>query len=110
MIIPINRVGFDGVLDGANQTGKSSPLSLLLFPLSLLFFLFSLFALTRQPSLSKDEIKSLTLRFCGCYQSPGLSSFDFRLSVPLLSVSRFYFGAERALVEFWKELVLVLYV
>nr|POE73535.1 hypothetical protein CFP56_42685 [Quercus suber] len=44
-----------------------------------------------------------------CYQPPGLSSFDFRLSVPLLSVSRFYFGAEGALVEFWKELVLVLY-
>nr|POE91097.1 hypothetical protein CFP56_14549 [Quercus suber] len=95
------------------QIRSPAPLSLLLFPPSLFFFLSSLFALTRQPSLShqdkiflsKDEIKSLTLRFCGCYQPPGLSSFDFRLSVPLLSVSRFYFRAEGALVEFWKELV-----
>ncbi|KAF3947219.1 hypothetical protein CMV_026616, partial [Castanea mollissima] len=44
----------------------------------------------------------------GCYQYPSLNSFDFRLLVPLLSVNRFYFGAEGALVEFWKELILVL--
>ncbi|XP_050286866.1 uncharacterized protein LOC126725897 [Quercus robur] len=43
-----------------------------------------------------------------CYQFPSLSSFDCRLSIPLLSVNRFYFGAEGAFVKFWKELVLVL--
>nr|POE54814.1 hypothetical protein CFP56_55556 [Quercus suber] len=48
-------------------------------------------------SFSKDEIKSLTLRFCGCYQSSGLSSFDFRLSVPLLSVNRFLFWSRGSL-------------
>nr|POF10081.1 hypothetical protein CFP56_15717 [Quercus suber] len=82
----------------ASHIRSPAPLSLLLFPPFFFFFLSSLFALTRQPSLShqdkiflsKDEIKSLTLRFCGCYQFPSLSSFDCRLSVPLLSVSRFY--------------------
>nr|POE74954.1 hypothetical protein CFP56_40843 [Quercus suber] len=70
---------------------------------------------TIYPSLKK-EIKELTLKFSfkllgfRCYQPPGLSSFDFRLSVPLLLVSRFYFRAKGALVKFWKELVLVLYV
>ena len=54
-----------------HQIRSPAPLSLLLFPLSLFFFLFSSFASTRQPSLShqnkislsKEEIKGLILKF-----------------------------------------------
>ena len=54
-----------------HQIRSPAPLSLLLFPLSLFFFLFFSFASTRQPSLthqnkislSKEEIKGLTLKF-----------------------------------------------
>ena len=54
-----------------HQIKSPTPLSLLLFPLSLFFSLFSSFASTRQPSLShqnkislsKEEIKGLTLKF-----------------------------------------------
>nr|POF03725.1 hypothetical protein CFP56_06644 [Quercus suber] len=42
---------------------------------------------------------SLTFQLCGCYQPPGLSSFDFRLSVPLLSVSRFLIWSRGSLSQ-----------
>nr|POF03357.1 hypothetical protein CFP56_62312 [Quercus suber] len=66
---------------------------------------FILFLLRKELGSSlKSSLNPTALRFqlqsCGCYQPQGLSSFNFRLSVPLLSVSRFYFGAEGTLVEF----------
>nr|POE97401.1 hypothetical protein CFP56_05398 [Quercus suber] len=66
--------------------------------------------LVRQVFLPHEADVTCASNCWGCYQPSGLSSFDCRLLVPLLSVSRFYFGAKGALVEFWKELVLVLYV